>query len=139
MATIKSYTDLSQSKKLAEILPIETADQTWERIAICGTNFNVPEGLQYRHNGDMLFSFYSGIGIPCWSLAALLSVIPKKIKDFNVLRIDINEKDFSIWYGSIRYDEIGYGMNTKLPDITMKCLVDACYEMIIRLHKLNLL
>ena len=26
MATIKSYTDLSQSKKLAEILPLESAD-----------------------------------------------------------------------------------------------------------------
>jgi hypothetical protein len=26
MATIKSYTDIEQSKKLAEILPIESAD-----------------------------------------------------------------------------------------------------------------
>ena len=26
MATIKAYTDLEQSKKLAEILPLETAD-----------------------------------------------------------------------------------------------------------------
>ena len=26
MATIKSYTDLEQSKKLAEILPLESAD-----------------------------------------------------------------------------------------------------------------
>ena len=29
MATIKSYTDISQSKKLAEILPLESADMTY--------------------------------------------------------------------------------------------------------------
>ena len=29
MATIKSFTDLEQSKKLAEILPLETADMCW--------------------------------------------------------------------------------------------------------------
>ena len=28
MATIKSYTDIEQSKKLAEILPLESADWT---------------------------------------------------------------------------------------------------------------
>ena len=30
MATIKSYTDKKQSKKLAEILPIESADGFYE-------------------------------------------------------------------------------------------------------------
>ena len=29
MTTIKSYTDISQSKKLAEILPLESADMYW--------------------------------------------------------------------------------------------------------------
>ena len=77
MATIKSFTDLSQSKKLAEILPLESADQTWARIAIAGANLDVPEEMQYRHNGDMPFQYYSGIGTPCWSLAALLGVLPK--------------------------------------------------------------
>ena len=77
MATIKSYSDLQQSKKLAEILPIESADQTWARIAIAGANLDVPEEIQYRHNGDMPFQYYSGIGTPCWSLAALLGVLPK--------------------------------------------------------------
>lgn len=131
---MKSYTDLSQSKKLAEILPLESADQTWARIAIAGANLDVPEELQYRHNGDMPFQYYSGIGIPCWSLAALLGVIPKHIKDYNVLRIDIGEKDFSIWY-----DEIGFGVNSDLPDITMEEPIDACYELILKLNELNLL
>ena len=29
MEIVKSYTDLEQSKKLAEILPLETADMKW--------------------------------------------------------------------------------------------------------------
>ena len=77
---MKSFTNIEQSKKLAEILPIESADQTWARIAIAGANLDVPEEMQYRHNGDMPFQYYSGIGTPCWSLAALLSVI-KPVND----------------------------------------------------------
>ena len=74
---MKSYSDLEQSMKLAEILPLKSADQTWVRIAIAGANLDVPEELQYRHNGDMPFQFYSGIGIPCWSLAALMDVLDR--------------------------------------------------------------
>ena len=139
METIKSYTDLEQSKKLAEILPVESADMTYcaitegmrEKMTIKNWEVNVGLDIAIREN---LFSYRNGYVFPCWSLAALLKVIPKKIKDFNVLRIDINEKDFSIWY-----DEIGSGVNTELPDITMECPVDACYEMIIRLHELKML
>ena len=72
--------------------------------------------------------------LPCWSLAALLDVIPKHIKDYNVLRIDISENEFAIWY-----DEIGYGVNTELPDIIMESAVNACYETILKLHEQNLL
>ena len=92
MATIKSFTDLYQSKKLAEILSNESADQTWERIAIAGANLNVPEEMQYRHNGDMPFQIYSGIGIPCWSLASLLGVLPKyELYNFgDTIQLDVN-------------------------------------------------
>lgn len=36
MATIKSYTDLEQSKKLAEILPLESADMHYNNVSIIG-------------------------------------------------------------------------------------------------------
>lgn len=36
MATIKAYTDLEQSKKLVEILPIESADMYWRSLNING-------------------------------------------------------------------------------------------------------
>ena len=134
MATIKSYTDLQQSKKLAEILPLESADMFYNEEPdetypknIVDTKYPMIIRQGQKH-------YLEEYGIPCWSLAALLGVIPKKIKDFNVLLIDIGEKDFSIWY-----DEIGCGVNTELPDITMECPVDACVAMIIKLSELRLL
>ena len=120
---MKSYTDLSQSKKLAEILPLESADQTWERIAIAGANLDVPEELQYRHNGDMPFKHYSGIGVPCWSLAALLDVLP----DYT-LQTNTDGTVFVVCESAKPVISDAYDNP-----------VDACVAMIERLHELNLL
>jgi hypothetical protein len=134
---MKGYTDLEQSKKLAEILPIESADQTWERIAIAGANLAVPDELQYKHNGDMPFSYYSGIGVPCWSLAALFDVIPQEIFDGEYV-INITEGIDNRWV--LTYDHYEnrnhsyYGLSTGADN-----LIDACYEMIIKLHEQKML
>ena len=133
---MKSYTDLEQSKVLSKILPLESADQTWARIAITGANLDVPEELQYRHNGDIPFQYYSGIGTPCWSLASLLDVLPSSIKDSIGMVFSINMNKEYIEYSN--------------PNISSLCsayihtcgndnLVDACYEMILKLNELNLL
>ena len=128
MATIRAFTSLEQSKKLAEILPLESADMMHQKYeTVIGDDYGYAYRIQPFFNSDTE-------GIPCWSLAALLDVIPKRIKEYNVLRIDISENDFAIWY-----DEIGYGVNNDLPDITMESAVDACYEMIIRLNELKVL
>jgi len=132
MATIKSYTDIEQSKKLAEILPLESADMAyWKR------SYRPKDYAIMAHHSKELQDGFEAKGmeyIPCFSLSALLRVIPKRIKDYNVLRIDIGEKDFSIWY-----DEVGNGVNTELPDITMECPIDACVAMIELLHEQKLL
>ena len=39
MATIKSHTDLPQSKKLSEILPLESADMHYNNASIKGINY----------------------------------------------------------------------------------------------------
>ena len=117
--TIKSYTDIKQSKKLAEFLPLKSADMYYP-IEWASPKFGV--ALPISTN------------IPCWSLAALIDIIPKRIKEDNVLRIDVGEKDTSIWY-----DEIGYGVYTELPNVTMECTVDACVTVIKELHKLKML
>ena len=137
---MKSYTDIEQSKKLAEILPIKSADMYWLNWHIDLTDSKYEVFVINKSNKyiDFFNSYAVAIDnneiIPCWSLAALLDVIPKHTKDFNVLRIDINKKDFSIWY-----DEVGYGVNNELPDITMESAVDACYEFILKLHELKML
>lgn len=117
---MKSYTDLEQSRKLSEILSVESADMYYW----CG------EDLRIGGHKAMDIDY----DIPCWSLSALLNIIPKHIKEFNTLRIDIGEKDFAIWY-----DEIGFGVNTELPNITMENPVDACVAMIENLHELKIL
>ena len=122
---MKSYTYLNQSKRLTEILPIESADMYYHPYPNDEDWYDIPNFGE----ADLKFN-----QLPCWSLAALLKVIPKHIKECNTLRIDIGEKDFSIWY-----DEIGFGVNSDLPDITMEEPIDACYEMILKLYELNLL
>ena len=141
MATIKSYTDLEQSKKLAEILPLESADQTWARIAIAGANLDVPEELQYRHNGDMPFQYYSGIGIPCWSLASLLGVLPpylyewEKGIDFN-LYPSVAKNGW--WCAGYISQDLSSENKDKFTLITnADNPVDACYEIILKLNELK--
>ena len=123
---MKSYTDLEQSKKLAEILPFESADMCYRIVA-----YNPNDTHVYQ---PYCFSSTLESDIPCWSLAALLDAIPKCIGDYNIFRMDINDIDTSMWY-----DEIGYGVNTELPDITLESPTDACVEMIIKLHEQNIL
>jgi len=74
MATIKSYTDLSQSKKLAKFLTLESADMRYEYPS------REKDEIQEPINGFSKSSFNwfkdsdSFIYSPCWSLAALLGV-----------------------------------------------------------------
>ena len=75
---MKSYTNIEQSKKLAEILPHFTADSTYEKIVISGCNIGIQEEQQYVHR-DIAFTFFSGIGIPCWSIGALSDELPAEI------------------------------------------------------------
>ena len=71
MTTIKSYTDIEQSKKLAEILPLESADMYYMETS--PNNYTV--GILQRLERDMLHNqaeYYKMF--PCWSLTALLNV-----------------------------------------------------------------
>lgn len=131
---MKSYTDLEQSKKLAEILPLESADMVYIPImdidSMSNSGFlNIPECYPFNE-----FKNSNVKPLPCWSLAALLKIIPKCIGDYNIFRMDINDIDTSMWY-----DKIGYGVNTELPDITIEESIDACVELIEKLHGLKIL
>ena len=129
MATIKSFTSLEQSRKLAEILPLESADMFYNKEPedetypkdIVDTEYPMVIREVHKH----LLEEY---GIPCWSLAALLGVLPVGTESHK-------QSDGSISYYYVEiYNNKKY-ISTKRYDN----LVDACYEMIIKLKELNLL
>ena len=129
---MKSYTDLDQSKKLAEILPIESADMYYHNRVDIPDNFPLP--IEWKRGLPLLSQ-----EIPCWSLAALFDLLPN------------NEHiGTSISRGSWKIDPVEYVPNTwwcEYEDtenqtefnVSADNPVDACYEMIIKLHEQNLL
>ena len=118
MATIKSYTSLNQSKKLAEILPLESADMIW---VLANPDLPMIKAIAYE---DSEKSKYYEI-LPAWSLAALLGVLPCPTL-------------YQQWDGTWGLDawvERVKGCSVK----NVICEVDACYEMILKLHELKML
>ena len=105
METIKSFTDLPQSKVLAEFLPLESADMRYAPIG--DIHPWVWEGNPKLLETD---------STPCWSLAALLGVLPNGT--------DICKNIEGRYYV--------HGFISDNP-------VDACVDAIKALHELNLL
>lgn len=115
---MKSYTDLEQSKKLAEILPIESADMVWISIeddeSFGGVYEALPKGCSLVAIDDNTTS--------CWSLAALMDVLDRGI----LFKTPQWTCQSYIDFKAITSD---YYNNP----------IDACYEMILKLHEQKLL
>ena len=121
MATIKSFSDLNQSKVLAKILPPETADMCIGNYV--GKSGEVDEtNIHYYPKGE---SFGAPEIINAWSLAALLDILPKVINN-ETLYIETSP---TLWH-------IGY---RDAYTVRANNLFDACYELILELHEMNLL
>ena len=131
---MKSYTDLEQSQKLAKILPLESADMWWSRCTITDFGDGVLK-VSYAVEPCNISQFRNTKeDIPCWSLAALIGVLPRSIE----FKDDKYYLRFMKGYVEYANDEVsitGIYLHTTGNDN----LVDACYEMIIRLNELNLL
>ena len=130
MATIKSYTDLEQSKRLAEILTLESADMNWHELPSIGY---FVRAFPYKHDNGATEGIF-----PCWSLAALLGVLPNG-KDvsttlsrggWNIELVEYVDK----WW--CEYEDEAH---TKEFSVSADNPVDACYEMILKLHELKML
>lgn len=131
---MKSYTDLEQSKKLAEILPFESADMSFVEKG------NTKHTWYDAENRRITTAYEKKYYIPCWSLAALLDVLIAK--DFNPETMFLRSTSdgrgthlANVWCLSVDSLDVDITMR----DIYADNLVDACYEMIIRLSELNLL
>ena len=136
---MKAYTDLEQSKKLAEILSIDSADMAYIK-------HSSSDNPTWRFDNDMPPMVLSNTPIdeitaeilPCWSLAALLEEIPSTIVN-NVgedlkLHIDKDNLQYSLFYEN-EYTGDMFEIETELYDD----MIDACYEMILKLHDKNLI
>lgn len=113
---MKTYTDLDQSRKLAEFLPLESADMYWDY------DYSIYTG-EYKYYPMVMDDRFDDVCIPCWSLTALFKIMSKHIKEHNVLRTDVG------------YDFETNGLMTE----SYFNPVDVCYKMILKLHGLNLL
>ena len=135
----KSFTDIEQSKKLAEILPIETADMSW-------TNNKLKKEVSANLSSIVEMQTYFDSSIyewdrfyeltPCWSLTALLNYL-REIDFFPEIDADKCEVTMNINY----YDEEEARLLAPIHNIKVKAesFIDACYEMIIKLHEQNIL
>ena len=124
---MKAYTDLEQSKKLAEILPLESADMHYATWTILDGDFIVSP-----NQGSTIENLQEDYGnqiIPCWSLAALQDII--KI-NYKLEKTFLDQSDYCTYS---LYDSDEPTFRTFEYDNP----VDACYEMIIKLHKLKML
>lgn len=124
---MRSHTNLEQSKNLANILPIESADMYYEYV--------LPKSDKIQHNPEIgnpvnaLKWYNKGYTmhgkepitldeycVPCWSLAALLAQMPcveMTSSDDGYYRVFLDSK-FSNWYNNP---------------------VDACMELLERVRK----
>ena len=127
---MKSYTDLEQSKKLTEILPIDSADMWWSKNFIY-YNPTAAIGISAEYSNVYTYKFGED-DIPCWSLAALIEALPLGVDIHN-----ITDGHKMYYYVEIYMKRSGKEMY--LSTERRENLVDACYEMILKLHKHNLL
>lgn len=135
---MKSYTDLEQSKKLAEILPLESADMCFN----ISQRYNMPPLMTPYSKFNEFFNMEKtpDFLIPCWSLAALLGVLPFHLivnnqrYAFDMIKgLDKNGETYAIKYAV--FNTTFYFHLTQFYNNP----VDACVEMIEKLHELKML
>ncbi len=129
---MKLYTDIEQSKKLAEILPQDSADMFYKYVLPKSDKIHhIPEignpinSLKWYNEGYTFRGKKEPITlneycVPCWSLAALLNILPSATLDTSndhYCRFRCKQR-FTEWHNNP---------------------VDACYEMIIKLKESNIL
>jgi len=134
MATIKAYTSIEQSKKLAEFLPLESADMHYSR------DFDGSWFVDLaKYTSVKLPKYMSNVEehlLPCWSLASLLGVLPLGIYD------EFDNYDYELEINMIdkmpRYIRLGDIYHSQFPyDFEKDTLLDNIVESIIWLNDNN--
>lgn len=123
---MKAYTDIEQSKKLAEILPLESADGV---IVSFGDRDGVKTVVMPSETLNAIKTPFSDIrgSIPCWSLTALLEFLRNR-HDCNYVTLASNKA--SLWCLRTSY----YNHVWEDAEEVSENAVDACVKMIFRLE-----
>ena len=125
---MKSYTDLKQSKKLAEFLPLESADMCYKCLGEDPYDIVMRPYTDWKEEYKGLLISGDANVFPCWSLAALMNLLPN-CTDIVKEEADTENEKYMCTVG-VKDDIIcTFGNNP----------VDACVAMIEKLHELNLL
>lgn len=123
---MKSYTDLEQSKKLAEILPLESADMGWNVFVDDSIRCLPIDDWDLVKDGSGNVKFY-----PAWNLAALLKYLSEIKPQEYTFTLTVSEGKWCL--GCMVYGR-GY-IRDEFNDVP----IDACVAMIEKLNELNLL
>lgn len=134
---MKAFTDIDQSKKLAKILPPESADMFW---------LVVGDTPRVHVLTDSLSNYSKWENYPCWSLASLINVLPADWWGYNehyfleISKMGDASKPNKVCYYRFR-KEIDGADYDRIPHIshTAENLIDACVNMIITLYEHKLL
>lgn len=122
------YTNLEQSKRLAEILPPESADMHY------ATTLYMDEESDWEVQLSpipKLCSMYI-VNLPCWSLTALLNYL-RETDLFPEIDADEHSVKMTISY----YDTEETKLLKPVHSITVEkeSFIDACYEIIVKLNE----
>ena len=112
MQSIKSYTDISQSKMLVDILPLESADMVY--VHTVDLEGDEHYDIDFRNNQP------------------LFELLPKRLE----MEDDVYE--LSVYLYGLYYWNINNG-NPCFEVKNKDNFVDACYEMILKLNELKML
>ena len=131
---MKAYTDLQQSKKLAKILPIDTADCCYIKYCTSDNNEWRYDGQPPMILGEIPITEITAECIPCWSLVALLNLFPcsKESPIVNLTRGGWNPSFTRQWFATWEDEDknVFYSCDGNSP-------VDAVAELILKLHEEN--
>ena len=127
----KICTTIEQSKKLSEILPIESADMMWDDWSLIDEGWRSIVGYYPEIEKD-----YGRKCYPAWSLVALLDQLEDVIVDENGYNYQLQIIKEGVQYYLV-YEGVDdfASYDTSLFDD----LVDACVEMILKLKEKDLL
>lgn len=115
---MKAFTSIEQSKKLAEILPLITADMDY--IPIVNLDGEYSPSVNIWDNEHIIDDGW----IPAWSLAALLDLLPYPQLSKDKLGSGKEGWMVSVYPDNCRYDSCWHDNP-----------VDACHEVILKLDE----